>query len=147
MDIYIAGASAELDRAKNAMAFVHSHPRLTLAHDWTRDIERERIQGGRQDHDLSKEERVRYASQILQAITGTPVFWLLVPHEGVHTTGAWVELGAALIYRTMLEVLGVGNSIILSSGPQVDHHLFAALGLTFETDEEAISWLKEASDA
>ena len=126
MIVYVAGASAELERAQQVMEWVRSEG-WTVAHDWVADVVRERIEGGRSDAELTRYEKARYAVADLNALRGSDVFWLLAPEKP--TTGAWVELGSAYAKEMRLVV----------SGPAWDTHLFSALAQdSYETDLAAL---------
>ncbi len=142
LKIYVAGASAELERARVVMEFIYDHPRMTLVRDWVKDIEIERVEGGRQDSDLTQSEQAVYARKNLGAIADSDVLWLLSPPADVHTTGAWVELGAALVTGHVRQALGLAATVVIVSGLSSWHYLFNSLAdQHFETDAEAIDWL------
>lgn len=142
MKIYIAGASSELVRARAVMDWVRAHPRFELVRDWVKDIEHERVQGGRADSQLKRYEQEHYARANLGAVAESDVLWLLSPSEGVHTTGTWVELGAALVTGHMRQALGLSKTVVLISGPTSTHFLFNSLAdEIFDLDADARSWL------
>lgn len=142
MKVYVAGASAELDRVRGVMDFIREQPRLELARDWVADVERERIEGGRTDSDLAPDERKLFAGADLGAVAESDIFWLLSPMKGTYTTGAWVELGAALVTGHMRQALGLSKTVVLISGQTAGQHLFSSLAdYCFDLDFEARDWL------
>ena len=144
--IYVASSSAELERAQAAMDRVRSwSPRFELTRDWTADVEHERA-SGKLDSDLKHSERAHYARADLGAVAEADILWLLVPREGVHTSGAWVELGAALVAGHMREALGLRNTTIICSGEMTGHYRFTSLAdHVFELDSEAFDWFSSRS--
>lgn len=97
--IYVAGASAELDRARRVMA------RITelggrVALDWTVEVEAWTSEGLR----LKDTERAERINACLEAAETAERLVLLVPDEDdVHTRGAWAEATAA--YRAGVPVI------------------------------------------
>ena len=130
MKIYVAGSSAELDRASNAMAFVRGRGH-EITHDWVADIQRERIEGGREDHELGPHEQMAFARADLQGVTAADLLWLLVPDTT--STGAWVELGWAL----------ARSKKIIASGKHAAGNIFCSLAhQTFSGDQLAREYLR-----
>lgn len=96
--IYVAGASAELDRARRVMA------RITelggrVAFDWTEEVEAWTSEALR----LKDTERAERINACLEAAETAERVVLLVPDEDVHTRGAWAEATAA--YRAGVPVI------------------------------------------
>lgn len=90
LKIYIAGASAELHRAENAIAFARrTSCEVTL--DWPPFI---RAHGGDMKDNRSGMERAKNALDDIDAVIAADVLWCLIPKE--QTKGMWCELGAAL---------------------------------------------------
>ena len=134
MRIYIAGASAEWDRAQSRMDWARENG-FTIAYDWVADVIKYRVEGGQSDADLTKEDRRRLATNDMAAVIGCDAFWLLVPNEGALTVGAWVELGVALgAYRP-----------VIVSGACIGDHLFCSLAdHQYDVDTDAMQWLLDA---
>lgn len=133
--VYVAGASAELERAKTAMDWVREMPGLALAYDWVADVQKHRVEGGKSDADLTNEQRFWLASNDASAVSECDTFWLLVPNVSVVTVGAWFELGVAV---------STGRRVVVS-GIQSGQHLFCSLAeSTFAVDHDAKAWILEA---
>ncbi len=136
MIVYVAGASAEWERAQRVMEWVRSEG-WTVAHDWVADVIRERIEGGRSDAELTLMEQARYARGDLKAIEGVDYLWFLAPEKP--TAGAWVELGFAYAQ----EAVG-----IIVSGAENGNLMWCSLAdQRFETDSDAFeALLKQAEE-
>ena len=90
LKIYIAGASAELHRAENAIALARrSSCEITL--DWPPFI---RAHGGDVKDNRPGSERAKNATDDIDAVIDADIIWCLIPME--QTKGMWCELGAAL---------------------------------------------------
>ena len=138
--VYVAGASAQLQRARRAMGWVREAPELTLAHDWTAQVQADR-EAGKQDADLLQVQQCARAFEDFAAIRESDIFWALVPQPDVRTTGLWVELGWALRARD-------GNQPIraVCSGDSCRKRLFvAASDAMFSTDSSAFSHIRMAA--
>jgi hypothetical protein len=101
--IYVSGASSEWPLVQG---YIRKLEKLGfhVTHDWTAQVE----QAGRElrrAEDFSHEERMVLASGDLKGVLSARVFWLIAPKSA--TTGAWVELGAAL---------ASGKTIVISGG-------------------------------
>lgn len=123
--VYVAAASSEWERAKLCMDWVREQPHLDLAYDWVADVIRERVEGGRSDSDLTKEQQHRLAWKDMEAVKDCDVLWLLVPRNGEITVGAWVEFGGALALQKR----------VIVSGGNVELHLFCALATKAYPDD------------
>lgn len=99
--VYIAGASAERSRVRDAMTLAAERG-LRVTFDWLAEIERV---GTANPPDLDQAQVSAFAD--LRAIDEADVVWLLAPREGVVTTGAWAELGYALGRRVPVVVSGI----------------------------------------
>jgi hypothetical protein len=127
--VYVAGAFAEMRRAKTAMRIVQElgyHLNL----DWTASID---AVAGVADRDLPAEAARRYADGDINGVLGCDVFWFLVPPDG-KGRGAWVELGAAIASP---------RCQIIASGDAKSSIFLTLVDKLFATDEEAAAWLKE----
>jgi hypothetical protein len=131
--IYVAGASREVEHVRSLMNLIA--PWFRITHDWTEQVMKARA-SGKSDTDFSVGERRAYARSDLDGVFEADFLWLIAPEVG--TTGAWVELGAALAY---------GKTIVVS-GPQLSKTIFSELA-TFrcKTHEEAVELLKRAAGA
>lgn len=90
MKIYVAGASAEIERARRVIAELRARG-IEVPGDWPAIVD---AHNGRTNHGLTDDERRSAARACMRAAVDCDVFLLLVPHA--QTIGAWVELGAAL---------------------------------------------------
>lgn len=124
--IYIAGASAERERVRAALAYVRSLGAV-VTFDWLAEIERV---GTALPLDALTAERSALAD--LRAIHEADVVLLLVPAAGVITTGAWAELGYAL---------AKGVPVITSGDEAHRRCLFGALATYGGTNDEAAARL------
>lgn len=120
--VYVAGASAEPDRARWAMDAVRASG-AEVAHDWLAAIEA----AGSANGGLAHVVRQRAATECLEAVESSDVLWLLAPETP--SAGAWVELGAAL---------GAGIEVI-ASGPACGRSIFCSLAVDeCPTDADAL---------
>lgn len=132
--VYVAGASAEPERVRAAMNGVRAiGARVTC--DWLAAIEA----AGAANEDLTEEQRKHYALEDLAAVRSADVVWLLAPPRG-GSAGAWVELGAALAWRSKYK----GTIAIIVSGAASKNSIFCALAdYEYATDAEALRALDE----
>jgi hypothetical protein len=124
--VYVAGASAEVERAERIIQALRSAG-FIVTHDWTRSVREYRAKGYR-DADLSDEACEEIAASDLDAVRRADVLLFLSPEQP--TTGAWVELGAASNY---------GDKTILVSGASARRYLFTRIAdWIFDDDEAAL---------
>lgn len=139
MKVYVAGASAEVERAERAMRLVRSMGH-NIALDWTQVLRAARAQGVRSDADLAPEHALGLARQQLLAIDGSDVLWLLAPARP--SVGAWVEFGFALGLHWPDDSDDGPRTVIVSG--KCAHTIFGQLpDQAFDTDCEALSWLTQ----
>lgn len=113
MKVYIAGATAEIERAKKW------HQRLTevgieVVSTWVANVEAVGV--GNPRH-ATREQRAGWARTCLLEVAHADVLWLLVPGPEAHSCGAWVELGFAVSAR-----LNVTNGVyahVLEHAPRL----------------------------
>lgn len=118
MRVYVAGASAELERVEAfaARAIAAGHE---IAHAWWEDV-RANVAAGRTDADLSDDEGRRFADADLSAVADSDAFVLLAPAG--HSRGCWLELGHALAFVPCIIVAGASaRSSIFTRAAGVDH--------------------------
>lgn len=142
--IYVAGASAELERAREALQWIDAHgPRIKrVGMDWVAAVDKERTGAGKADHHLTDKERQHYAKGDLRGVLEAHILWLLLPPLEVHTVGLWVEFGFGLCKLNVHDALGISapRPMIIASGP--DKYLFTSLVTHhFNTDYDAQVWL------
>jgi hypothetical protein len=108
--IYLAGASAEFERVKYWADAITETKRAGItfrwfdrAHEWTG-----------QDHLLARDLRRMHAHADMRAIRAARVFWLLAPTLVNPGSGAYTELGLALMHRHHM----VAHPWIVVSGEQ-----------------------------
>jgi hypothetical protein len=130
MRVYVAGASAELERCERVMAALREGG-CVISHDWTPSI-REAIARGVSEEQLDDHEARRLSGVDYDAIERAHVVLFLAP-ETV-TRGAWAELGYAgcLMRRGELDVY--------VSGPAARKSIFTRQSSAiFLSDDDAIS--------
>lgn len=138
--IYVAASSSafEADRVTAAFDMIRNEPGMELAMDWVREIQ---VQGGA---NLCKPEAMRLhtVTEIMKAVRGADVLWLLLPPEDAPTAGAWAELGAAIAFSSV----GAGPpKKLISSGTDVDRYrsiFTAACREHFASDVQAFSAIR-----
>lgn len=126
MNVYIAAASAEIERAD------HWARRLRAAgigctSSW---IENVRRVGAGNPVDAGADKRRGWSLGCLADVEGSDALWLLAPPADVVTFGAWVELGYAFSR----------DKLLVSSGLDA-RSIFGALGLEFTTDLDAYAFI------
>ena len=141
--IYVAGAWIEQHLRARPMIAALKAAGISITRDWTRpegDI------GVGSDSALTHEERVSLSNLNLQGVLDADIFWLLAANEK-GSTGAWVELGAALAARRMRrEFVAIAHGeiferpTIVVSGAKARRTIFTELADNlFNTDGEALS--------
>jgi hypothetical protein len=128
MRVYIAGASAEIDRCEAFRDAV-----IAMGHEITFDWMAERRSRPTPDRDLAPMDRVIIARKCLDGVHRSNAFVMLFPRAP--TKGAWIEYGYALgcaeqAYRV---IVGDDRSTALTARYGVDH---------IATDELALTWLR-----
>jgi nucleoside 2-deoxyribosyltransferase len=132
--VYVAGASAEPERVRWAVAAVRAMG-AEVAIDWLAAIE----EAGAANEGLTDADRVRYAQDDLCAVEDADVMWLLAPVEP--SAGAWVELGYALALAANKRA---PDRIVVSGSARV-RCIFAALAdEEHDRDEDALASLLRA---
>ena len=128
MRVYVAGASKEPGRVRQAMDWVDADPNLELTQDWLTDIENEVS-----DDQLTHDQRVHYAFKDLSAVWRSKVIWVLIPNN--QSVGCWVELGYALGAGRP------GTHVVISGKSQ--GVIFCAMGMEFGEDEAAFFYVQK----
>ncbi len=134
LQVYVAGASQDIPRAKAAMQALLETGMVEITHDWIPDIE-----NSLPDEELTPEQHRPFAEKDVRGVLDAHVLWLLTPEYP--SSGAWVELGVAVGYR-----LAKGSfsqqPVIISSGPKTTRNLFCSLSdRQFDTDDAAFDWI------
>lgn len=91
MKIYVAGASAEIEHIESIIAKLKAAGH-TITHDWTVDV---RAAGDASPDDDGVRERAALAD--LRGVVSSDLTWVRQPENP--STGAWVELGCALVMK------------------------------------------------
>lgn len=107
--IYVAGSSAQLERARAAMDALKERGYL-VAHDWVTEVEKV---GSANPPDAPMAKQAAWAREDLQGVLFADYLWLLMPAE--EGWGAAVELGYALANSVPVIISGLHNRSIFSS--------------------------------
>ena len=128
--IYVAGASKDMERAEKAMAAVREMGH-TITFDWCEAMRC----SAQSERDMTWQDRHKYATNDYLGVKNCDVLWLLIPSDGVFSTGCCAELGIAI--GRDKDIITSGNDLLC---------LFTAMANErVATDEEAIAILKEWS--
>lgn len=124
--VYVAGSSAELERARWAMSALDGYS-IEVTHDWVSSVEEV---GSANPAEATDDERLAWADDDLSGVYQADVLWLLMPKQG--SIGAYVELGLAI---------ALGMPIVISG----DHErsIFTVFGERFEQDADALDWITD----
>lgn len=122
--IYVAGASAEVDRAILVCTALRAAGH-EIAYDWPMKVK----QHGPMTRDAAMMTQI--GREELAAVLSADVFWLLTPTS--NSTGSWVELGVAL----------ASGALVVSSGGGEFRNPFQHLALHHPEDAEVLSILSK----
>lgn len=142
MKVYVAGSSAEMERAEKQMAALRVAG-IEVTSTWPEVIKKV---GAANPMDASREDRAMWAATDLAEVASSDVFWLLLPN-GAPSAGAFTELGYAVMLGAvarqarLAEVEGVPDLWIICSG--TEKSIFSALAHHFATDDDAIYVLEQ----
>lgn len=128
MRVYVAGSSAEIDRAEQVMQAIERAGHVVVS-TWTEDIA---SVGEANPRDASAEERRGWARGCLRQVGGSDALVFLVPREPATTRGGWAEMAYA--FRSQIPILCSGDT---------KQSVFCALGDEVELDAEIVPWLEE----
>lgn len=132
ISVYVAGASSErAERARPVMrALAKAGYRIT--HDWTEAVD---MHGANNEHGtLSAKALADCAYADLSGVRSADIFVLLAPENA--STGAWAELGIALLAGCRILISGKSDRCIFTWLPQC---------LKFDTDEDLVRFLTGAA--
>ena len=118
--VYVAGASANKERARAFMARVREHSLMRLTRDWVQDVDAATVP----EDELTDEQRLKFATTNLVAISHANVVVALL-EEDWRSDGMLFELGYATCIRGNRVI--IGNRIIVSGGGR--KCIFAVPGL------------------
>lgn len=128
--IYVAGASAEADRASRWIAALESAG-ITVTFDWPKHI---KSVGDANPAHASPAQRAAWAEEAIYAVGQADMFWLLAPSPGIATAGAYVELGYWHAQTYLHSALADQTYV---SGSTTTVSIFHALGREYTMDEDA----------
>jgi len=127
MRVYVAGASAEIERAEALIARLRDAG-VEVISDWPENVRR----AGAANIGLTHEVRLAAARACSLGVRRSD--WLVVLEPKAPTIGAWVEMGIALAQG--IDVLWVGEG---------DCTVFESLATsTVSSDDEAFRFIAEA---
>lgn len=127
--VYLAGASAEIERARaNAQRLREAD--IHVMSTWIDVIGKV---GAANPKDATPEQLTKWTLRDLEEVEQADVLWLQLPALTVQTVGAWIELGIA--YKAHVTVL--------MSGPHRPIFTPVLAHKHFETDDEAFEWLQK----
>ena len=138
MKIYIAGASAELARCKEAITIAREAG-LEITQDWTLVVEMAASLTPEAASDPAFLKRC--AAEDMQGIEAADVFWLLLPEA--ESQGALFEFGYAVRERGQRytdDDLDRALEILIS-GPRVKTVLWTQADRKFTSDAEALAYI------
>lgn len=126
--IYLAGASAEIDRAcKWAQALREAD--ITVLSTWVEVIGKA---GAANPTDATIEQLTKWTLRDEAEVKASELLWLLLPAKGVHTVGAYIELGIARATRKHIVMSGLHRPIFTP----------VLADMSFVTDEEAFEYIQ-----
>jgi len=136
MKVYVAGASAEVERAERVIRALRERG-VEVPFDWTGEVRKTRA-AGLSDVDLGRERCREFCTADLAGVRRSDVLLLLSPQKP--TVMAWVEFGCA--------TNAPGDHLIIACGPTTELHPATTLAdFCFATDEEAIEALARMAGA
>lgn len=121
MKIYVAGSSAETERAQKFTTALQQMG-IQTTNTWIEEVV---LHGGGNPDSASPGDRRRWAQQDLKGVDDADGVWILLPTQYSH--GAFFEIGYAL----------AKGKTIYSSGQCTPPSIFLSLTIQFETDLEA----------
>lgn len=151
INVYVAGASRNKERARAFMDLVRAHPAMILTHDWVADIDAADI-AGMTDADLDDPARAAFAEGDLNGLAEADVAVFLLEDETV-SRGMYVELGYAIAVRESCHEFideretprpGIKPRIIVSGGDK--QSIFTVPGLVdYESTYSVVAIADEIS--
>lgn len=147
-EVYVAGASCNVQRTQDFIKRVRADPQLYVAHDWTRDA----ATVATPDDQLDQDTREVLSVQDLAAVRSCDAFVMLAEPEPV-SRGSWVEFGyalamleaRALLDHKSLEILAApqGAPLIVVAGGK-RRSIFSSLAdVECANDDEALDAIKD----
>jgi nucleoside 2-deoxyribosyltransferase len=132
LNVYVAGASAEVDRAERVIAALRAAG-INITHDWTPDVRAVEAAGG--PTTLEDQERLDRALVDVAAVRRADFVVMLAPEPPHASTGAGFESGVA--YERGLPLVVAGSVAARR------RFLFGALVVEYESDVEVVAWLTD----
>lgn len=126
MKVYIAGSTAEIDRAKSWGARLQRFG-IEVISTWTTVVG----EHGCNPRDASLQQRRTWALDDIDQIRQADLFWLLVPALDRPSRGAWFELGVAWT------LIAPGCKQLIASGDTRQSIFCALAGREFDDDVDA----------
>ena len=127
--VYVAGSSAETERAVRCMNWLRDHG-IVVTSSWPEVIATVGIANPR---NAPRDDRATWTQTDLAEVQTADVLWLLAPNTP--TRGAWIEYGFAL---------AVGRMVVASGDTK--QTIFTAIGDEYGTDAEALEALLVVRD-
>jgi len=128
-DVYVAGASAEIDRAERVIKKLSECSKIRITHDWTRVIRRYREPP---DETLLPQLR----ADLLDGVLPAQRVLVLAPPAGVPSIRIFVEVGCAYSAPNVLDIYTAGD---LAPHPWL--RALATPTRTFPDDASAVAFL------
>lgn len=122
--VYVAGSSAELDRAERAIADLEARG-VAVTSTWPRSVTNV---GESNPAHASRSDRARWAITCLHEVREADLVWMLVPSRAHPTRGAWLEAGYAL----------ARGKVVVFSG-ETAQSIFGALGYEFDHPDPEVA--------
>lgn len=110
MKVYVAGASAEIERCEALITKLREHG-IAVTSEWPESVRK----AGSANHGLDHETRLDAARDCASSVAVSDWIVALEPESGTHTIGAWVELGIALARGVKVLWVGDGDCSIFES--------------------------------
>lgn len=115
LPIFIAGASAEVERPARWIAHCSQEPRLRVVHDWTVPVRYYRAHPKQHTAEVDAQQ----AQDDANALMESALLWALVPPPDVPTTNLWWEIGAAYAMGLEVVISGPWHRLIYGHLPWV----------------------------
>lgn len=126
--LYLAGASAEIDRARKWAQALRDAD-ITVLSTWVEVIGKA---GAANPADATPEQLTKWTLRDEAEVKGSELLWLLLPAKGIHTVGAYIELGIARASGKHIVTSGLHRPIFTP----------VLADVSFATDEEAFEYIQ-----
>lgn len=126
--LYLAGASAEIDRARKWASALRDAD-ITVLSTWVEVIGKA---GAANPADATPEQLTKWTLRDEAEVHASDLLWLLLPAKGIHTVGAYIELGLSRAWGKHIVMSGTHRPIFTP--------VFA--DISFATDEEAFEYIQ-----